>query len=374
MAVDYNDDRFTKVENEKNEQLKQTENTYNQMINDSNSYYQAQINASKDWQNAQTKLQQEQTNFAIDKINQQKEQIQKDYVKEQKGAYTDYQKATNQFGVNAEKLAVQGLNHTGYSESTRTNAYNTYQNRYSTARESYNNAILNYDNAIKEAQLANNSTLAQIAYESLQKQLELSLDGFQYKNTLVLQKVDALNSMNDRYYNRYQDVLNQINTENALTEQIRQYNESLAFQNQQAAQEQANWEKQYALSKSNNLVKNNNSTKTTNNYKQTNTSNTKSNNTEKLTNSETPKNYEVNTPYFQGDMNKDVKKYGSFSNGYQPKGISGHGEVSETGKKETFETQTLSGEKKIVTQNIWKTPDGKKWLWDGRYNQYIEYV
>lgn len=247
MAVNYDDQRFKDVEAEKQTELNNTTNTYNEMINNTDSYYQKQIDASKDWQKQQTDLQNQQTQFAIDKIEQQKEQAKKDYEKEQRGAYTDYQKEANQYGVNAEKLATQGLSNTGYSESSRVNMYNTYQNRYTAARESYNKAVLNYDNAIKEAQLANSSTLAQIAYEALQKQLELSLQGFQYKNDLILQKTNALNSVNDRYYSRYQDVLNQINTENQLAEQIRQYNENLAFQKQKAAQEQANWEKEYAL-------------------------------------------------------------------------------------------------------------------------------
>ena len=261
MAVNYNDKRFTEVKNQESVALKETQNTYDSMVNQSDKYYQQQIDASKEWADKQSELQQAQTDFAIEKTEQAKDQAKKDYTKEQKGAYTDYQKATNQYGANAEKLASQGLNQTGYSESTRTNAYNTYQNRYMSARESYNQAILNYDNAIKEAQLSNNAALATIAYEALQQQLQLSLQGFQYKNTLLLQKLDAVNQTKDRYYQRYQDVLSQINTENALAEQIRQYNESLAeekrqynatlaFQKSQAAQEQANWEKEYALARS----------------------------------------------------------------------------------------------------------------------------
>lgn len=249
MAVNYNDERFQQVKNEEATALKETNSTYNEMINNSESIYQEQINASKDWADKQTEIQQANTDFAIEKVNQAKDQAKKDYTKEQKAAYTDYQKAINPYGVNAEKLAEQGLQNTGYSESTRTNMYNTYQNRYATARESYNQAVLNYDNSIKEAQLANNAALATIAYEALQKQLELSLQGFQYKNQLVLQKLEAVNQTKDRYYQRWQNVQQQINTENALAEQIRQYNESLAFQKQQAAQEQANWEKQYALQK-----------------------------------------------------------------------------------------------------------------------------
>ena len=249
MAVNYDDKRFQQVENEQATALKETKGTYDKMINNSDSFYQQQIDASKDWANKQSELQQSKTDFAIEKVEQAKDQAKKDYTKEQKGAYTDYQKATNQYGANAEALASQGLNQTGYSESTRTNAYNTYQNRYMAARESYNQAILNYDNSIKEAQLANNSALATIAYEALQQQLELSLQGFQYKNTLLLQKLDAVNQTKDRYYQRWQNVQQQINTENTLAEQIRQYNETLAFQKQQAKQEQANWEKEYALAK-----------------------------------------------------------------------------------------------------------------------------
>lgn len=249
MAINYNDERFQKVENEKNQAIQNTENKYNEMINSSDSYYQQQIDASKEWQDKQTEIQNANTEFAIEKVEQAKDKANRDYTKEQKGAYADYQKATGQYGVNAEQLASQGLNQAGYSESVRTNLFNTYQNRYMSARESYNQAILNYDNAIKEAQLANNAALAQIAYEALQKQLELSLQGFQYKNQLVLQKLDAVNKEKDRYYQRWKDVESQINTENALAEQVRQFNEKMAFEKQQAAQAQSNWEKEYALSR-----------------------------------------------------------------------------------------------------------------------------
>lgn len=246
-TINFDDPRFTQVKNEEATAIRETQGTYDKMVSGSDSYYQQQIDASKEWANTQSELQQAQTDFAIEKVEQTKAQAKKDYEKEQRGAYTDYQKATNQYGVNAEQQAAQGLQGSGYSESTRTSMYNTYQNRYMAARESYNKAILNYDNSIKEAQLANNAQLAQIAYETLQKQLELSLQGFQYKNQLLLQKQEAVNAQKDRYYQRYRDVLSQINTENSMAEQVRQYNESLAFQKQQAAQQQSNWEREFAL-------------------------------------------------------------------------------------------------------------------------------
>jgi hypothetical protein len=250
MAINYNDERFQKVENEKNQAIQNTENKYNEMINSTDSYYQQQIDASKQWADKQEEIQNANTEFAIEKVEQAKDKANKDYIREQKGAYSDYQGAINPYGVNAEKMAEQGLHKSGYSKSVAINAYNTYQNRYMAARESYNQAILNYDNSIKEAQLANNAQLAQIAYEALQKQLELSLQGFQYKNQLVLQKLDAVNQEKDRYYQRWRDVESQINTENAMAEQIRQFNEKMAFERQQAAQSQARWEKEFALAKS----------------------------------------------------------------------------------------------------------------------------
>ncbi len=245
MAVDYNDERFNKVENEKNNSLNNVTNQYDQMIQQSDKFYQDQANAVKDYQKQQAELQQQQTDLVIQKQEQAKEQANKAYQKEQKGAYTDYQKATDQFGVNAEKLAQNGLTNTGYAESTRTNAYNTYQNRYMMARETYNTAILNYDNAIKEAQLANSSAMAQLAYETLQKQLELALQGFQYKNSLLESKMNALNAENDRYYQRWRDVLEQLNVENNFEEQQRQFNEQMNFNKQQAEQDQANWQREF---------------------------------------------------------------------------------------------------------------------------------
>lgn len=250
MAVNYDDKRFTQVENAKKDAINNANNTYDSMINQSDAKYNELINATKDYANKQQEIQQKNTDFAIEQINQQKGQAKKDYTKEQKGAYTDYQKATNQYGVNAEQQAKAGLMNTGYAESSKISAFTAYQNRYSTAREVYNKAVLNYDNAIKDAQLKNNATLAEIAFKSLQTELEYALQGFQYKNNLLQTKLNTQIQLDSEYNNRYQQVLSQINTENSLAEQIRQYNESMAYQKQRDAVEDAQWQKQYNLSAS----------------------------------------------------------------------------------------------------------------------------
>lgn len=232
-TVNYNDERFAEVEAQKQQALAQLNKTYDTMINQTDGYYQAQIDASKEWAETQKKNQQEQTDFAIEKIEQQKDQTKKDYTKEQSGAYVDWQKQSGDYGVNAEQMAAQGMENTGYAESSQVSMYNTYQNRVATAREAYTRAILNYDNAIKDAILQNNAALAEIAATALEKQLEIALEGFQCKNTLVMAKTNAQLDVDNTYYGRYQDVLSQINTENALAEKVRQYNANLAEEQRQ---------------------------------------------------------------------------------------------------------------------------------------------
>lgn len=232
MSVNYEDERFKQVTAEQNQALQDLNNTYNNMIAQSDKYYQDQIAAAEAYGKQQSEIQQANTDFTIEKINQQKEQAEKDYTKEQKASYVDYQKQANKYGVNAEQMATAGLRNGGYSESSQVSMYNQYQNRVSQARESYNRAVLEYDNGIKEAQLTNNAALADIAYKALQSKLELSLNGFQYKNQLLASQISAQQSLNDTYYNRWQDVLKQINTENALAEEQRQFNEQMALQKQ----------------------------------------------------------------------------------------------------------------------------------------------
>lgn len=257
--INYNDKRFTEVETDKKAALNEVDVTYGNMINQADKYYEKQIDAVKDYADEQTALQNQQTDFAIDKIEQQKEQAKSDYTKEQSGAYVDWQKQSNQYGANAEKEASAGLAGSGYSESAQVSMYNTYQNRIAAARESYTRAVLDYDNAIKEARLQNSTVLAEIAYNALQQQLELSLQGFQYKNTLVLEKANKKFEVENSYYARYQDVLKQINTENALAEEVRQFNISKQLEERKLAEQmrqfnmshaldeaQFNWQKQQA--------------------------------------------------------------------------------------------------------------------------------
>lgn len=243
-SVNYEDERFQNVEEDKQAALDKVNDTYDNMINESDQYYDEQKKAVQDYADQQSQLQQENTNLMIEQINQQKDKAEKDYTKEQKASYVDWQKQSNQYGANAEQMAASGLTNTGFSESSQVSMYNQYQGRVATARESFNQAVLNYDNSIKEAQLQNNSKLAEIAYNALQAQLELSLQGFQYKNQLIQTQLEQQQQTEDRYYSRWQDVLNQMNQENQFAESIRQYEQNYKLQLQQFEEEK----KQFNLS------------------------------------------------------------------------------------------------------------------------------
>lgn len=65
---------------------------------------------------------------------------------------------------------------------------------------------------------------------------------------------------------------------------------------------------------------------------------------------------------YTGTKNADAKK-GTFSNGYQPNNVGGK-KLSKTGKKDY-----VNG----VEQNVWKTPDGTQYIWDGTKNRYLRY-
>lgn len=254
--VNYDDKRFTAVKNEEKAALTEAEKTFDGMIDNSDKFYDKQIQASKDYEKKQTAIQNQQTDLAIKEINQQKAQAQKDYTKEQSGAYTDWQKQSNQYGANAEARAANGMTNTGYSESSQVAMYNQYQQRVTTARESFVLAKQNYDNKIAEARLQNSSALAKIAYESLQQQLSLALEGFKYKNQLVLEKTQAKREIKNDYFTRWEAVLDQINEENALNEQARQHNKIIEIQEEQLAEEKRQFNETIALQRAQLAAKN----------------------------------------------------------------------------------------------------------------------
>lgn len=392
-SINYEDERFKQVESEKQAAITEINDTYGSMINQSDKFYKDQVAAAEDYGRTQQNLQQQNTDFAIKQINQQKEQAGKDYLKEQSGAYVDWQKQSNQYGAGAEQMAASGLVGTGFSESSQVGMYNTYQNRVATARESYQRAVLEYDNAIQEARLQNNAALAEIAYKTLQTKLELNLQGFQYKNQLITDRIDKQQQADEMYYSRWQDVLQQQNTENAMAEEVRQFNENKELEiqkmNEQIRQfdlelarlkakdtQEAKYQAQQLQLQRDQLAEEKRQFNAS--LKAAKSSSGGGGGGSYTVSSGGGGGNAVETDFYSGALNKDAKTYGTFGNGYQPKGISGHGKLTAytvKGKTQyiTVTSKTLKGKTVKTTQKIWKAADGTLWYWFGQENKYVRY-
>ena len=213
-GVTYDDKILTEVETElKNEAtaaLAESDKIYDETIGGISTAYEDALKGVEQYKQDQTAIQNEQSDLAIKEIEQKAAQTEKDYLQEQKAAHTDYQKAIDPYGVNAEKMAASGLSNTGYAESSKVAVYNQYQVRMATARASFVQAKQNYDNLITSARVQNNAALAKIAYDALVEQTELAINYAKDKNGLLLEKTSAQKSIKNSYWDRWQEVLDQL--------------------------------------------------------------------------------------------------------------------------------------------------------------------
>lgn len=252
--------RYQTLEQEKQNALANSNKTYEDLLNQNAQYSQGVKDYLNQYQQTQNDIYDKQTQFQVDLQNQNKEKAEKEYQQEavaSKNAYYDF---INPYGIQAEIQAQNGLRGTGYSETTKSQAWTTQQNRTAQARASMNEAKLQFDNAIKEAYLNNDVNKANLALQILQQQQEEALRNFNYISDTKQNQLSNNQTLDSDYYNRYNTLYSQIQQEKAtaeairqweaeMAEQQRQYNESLALQREQMAQEQARWEKEYALSK-----------------------------------------------------------------------------------------------------------------------------
>lgn len=171
--------------------------------------YANNINQQNDLLNQQSNIQTEQskanTEQVINEIEQQRKYTQQDFNKEARGAYQDYKKLTNPYGVQAENVFSNGLGNSGYSETSKLNAFNTYQNRYATVRESTDRLMEDFNNQITEAKLSGNKELAEIALNKLQMQMDNLWNQLSFDTNLTSNKVNYDQWLKQFEYQKQQD-------------------------------------------------------------------------------------------------------------------------------------------------------------------------
>lgn len=198
MTTNY-EEQLAALEEEKDAALGEVDKSYSDKITQTDSFYNSQIDAVQDYKKNQSAIQQAQTDFTIGQIQQQKDQLQKDYAKEQSAAYVDFKKQSDAHGVNAERIAAGGMWGSGYSESAQTAMYNEYQSRVATAKASLDQAVVNYNNAMAQAQAQNSSVLAEIAYNAFVKETELAMQAFTSRNALLEAQENARAQVQNNY-------------------------------------------------------------------------------------------------------------------------------------------------------------------------------
>ncbi len=247
--VDEKDERLTDVEKQGNDMLSGYQSDMDKALDNNKSALSGINSKLEQGQKELEAAANERTEFAIDEIERQKANAQKDYTKEQSGAYKDWQTQKDPYGVNAEKMAGAGLDGTGYAESSQVRMYNQYQARVTVAREAIQRTMDNFNAKIAEARMQNSATLAQIAYDTMIKQVEYELT-FAMKNTELLtqmagQKVAIKQQNQQNYMSVYQQLIQEAQYNASMAENKRQFDENMAFQ-----REQFNWQKAKAAAAS----------------------------------------------------------------------------------------------------------------------------
>lgn len=152
-------------------------------------------------------------------VNRQKEEYEREATKQGKALYTDYRKQANPYGATAEQLASQGLNKSGYAESTQTRLYNEYQRNVTSLMTETTRLKAEADFQMNQAFLDADIQKAQNALSIYQQQAELAITNYNLR------------------YQKYRDDVADA-----------QWEKSYQLQKQQAQQSQANWEREYQLS------------------------------------------------------------------------------------------------------------------------------
>lgn len=205
--VDVSDPKVLAVLNEGNAAMDELKTNVETMTKDANDAYNTAKTELDTLAKEQAANQKEATGIAVKKLETEKENAKKDYVKEQSGAYADYQVQTQKHGVNAEQMASMGMGGTGYSESAKVSMYNAYQNRVAVAREAFTRASAEYDVAIEEAKLQGSVALAEIAMNAYKEKTALALEQMQYGNSLLNTLTEQKASISKDYWQRYLDVM-----------------------------------------------------------------------------------------------------------------------------------------------------------------------
>lgn len=170
-----------------------------------------QNNLLNEQQKKQADLINQQTQIQTDELNHEKEKIDKDVDKTTSGLYTNWQKQENQYGVQAEQLAQQGLANSGYAETTKTALYNTYQKNVTDTLNNARDLKSDYDFKI-----------AQARQQGSVQQAQAALDLYKQRAELLTQNYELRQNREQYLYQKERDKISDNQWQKTFDEQVRQ--------------------------------------------------------------------------------------------------------------------------------------------------------
>ena len=218
------------IYDQREQQIKKATEVYNQLVNESDNLTKDQINQIDDFNKNETSRINNNVNQNINNLATANDILEGRYKNELLGAQQDYS------GIN------QSLSETG-----RIMAQNAMKNRQQTATESREKAYQEYLNQSEKAKLTGDSSIAQLALNTLKEKLNNMSTMNQYNNQLQMNMLDNNRNIENEYWNRQNQYNSVINDMNELKENKRQYDETMKYQQEQDKIENALKEKEYEL-------------------------------------------------------------------------------------------------------------------------------
>lgn len=134
-----------------------------------------------------------QTEQNVADIERNKQKLEEETTKANKGLYADYMKQVNPYGATSEGLVSNGLGNSGVAESSKTNLYNTYQRNRTDTLNNAKSLYADYNNQIAKARLSGDLQLAQFAQEMYTQQMNNL-----YTNYQLMQNKEQFNYQKER--------------------------------------------------------------------------------------------------------------------------------------------------------------------------------
>ena len=140
-------------------------------------------------------------------VDKQKADYDREAEKTGRQLYSDYRKASNPYGATAEQLASQGLNKSGYAESTQTQLYNTYQKNATTLMVETQKLKAEADFQMNQAFLDADIQKAQNAIQIYQQKAQLALQEYEMKFSRDQWEWQKQQAILDRQYQASRDAI-----------------------------------------------------------------------------------------------------------------------------------------------------------------------